>query len=139
MNITMLGFLSKLQKNISKNNFTFYTMNITITDIVKSMFEGGVDGVTFFPKNEFELDLRGFEYQQKSKYLKCDLGHYYHIMVYKLCDEGLLLDKDNFEAVLTDPCVYVSNLIKCGFYGVVVKKTKRSPKIIRELYAKFGN
>jgi hypothetical protein len=113
-------------------------MSGTIKSIIKSMFESGVDGVTFFPKNDWEMDLRGFEYQTKSKYVVGDLGHYYHIMLYKADIDGEIIDKDNFEAILTDPYVYVDNLIKSGFYGVVVKKTKKSPKLMKELYAKFG-
>lgn len=134
----MLGFPSRSQKNTLKNNFTFIKMNGTIKSVIKSMFEEGVDGVTFFPKNDWEMDLRGFEYQEKSKYVIGDLGHYYHIMLYKSDHNGFIIDRDNFEAILTDPYVYVDNLIRSGFYGVVVKKTKKSPKIIKQLYAKFG-
>ena len=114
-------------------------MSNIIKSIVKELFEGEVDGVTFFPKNEEEIDLRGFLYKERSKYVKGTLGFIYHIMIYKLDEDGYLLDKDNFEAILTDPYVYTSNLITCGFYGVVVKKTKKSRKLINDLYAKFGN
>jgi len=114
-------------------------MSNIIKSIVKELFDDNVDGVSFFPKSNDELDLRGFEYRDNSKYVTSQLGNYYHIMVYKVNDKGFLIDKDNFEAILTDPHVYTSNLIISGFYGVVVKKTKKSRKYIDELYKKFAN
>ncbi len=114
-------------------------MSAIIKSIVKEIFDGDVDGIAFFPKNDDELDLRGFEYNQKAKYITFALGNMYHIMVYKVNEKGYLIDKDNFEAILTDPRVYVSNLIISGFYGVIVKKTKKSRKFIDELFEKFTN
>lgn len=114
-------------------------MSAIIKSIVKELFDDNVDGVTFFPKPNDELDLRGFAYRDNSKYVISELGNYYHIMVYKINENGFLIDKDNFEAILTDPHVYTSNLILSGFYGVVVKKTKKSRKFIDELYRKFAN
>lgn len=114
-------------------------MSAILKTIVKDLFEEDVDGVAFFPKDNDSLDLRGFEYRNKGKYVTSELGNYYHIMIYKLNDKGFLIDRDNFEAILTDPYVYTSNLILSGFYGVVVKKTKKSKKFIDELYEKFAN
>lgn len=114
-------------------------MSAIIKSLVKELFDENVDGIAFFPKNNDELDLRGFEYNKKSKYVTHTLGNMYHIMIYKVNENGYLIDKDNFEAILTDPHVYASNLIICGFYGVIVKKTKKSRKFIDELFEKFTN
>lgn len=114
-------------------------MSAILKSTVKELFDENIDGVAFFPKNDDQLDIRGFEYRDRAKYVTAELGNYYHIMVYKLNQNGFLIDKDNFEAILTDPHVYTSNLILSGFYGIVVKKTKKSRKFIDELYRKFAN
>lgn len=109
-----------------------------IKKIIKTIFEDNADGVTFMPSmNEGNLDIRGFLYNKKSKYEVHNLGHYYHIMIYKANNFGEITHNDNFISILTDPHVYVSHLIDCGFYGVVVKKTKSSKKFINDLYKKI--
>ena len=42
-------------------------MSAIIKSVVKELFTENIDGITFFPKNAYELDLRGFEYNKKSK------------------------------------------------------------------------
>lgn len=110
-----------------------------IKDIVKMIFDDGVDGISFLPsEDERDMDIRGFMYQKKSKYeIHEHLGHRYHIILYKSNDQNPVIDPDNFTAILTDPRVYVSNMILNGFYGIVVKKTKKSTKFINELYGKI--
>lgn len=107
-----------------------------IKTAIQEIFEGEVDGVTFLPKNKKrEIDLKGFTFVGKRlKYQKSELGHFYHIMIYKANEFGDAVNIDKFEAILTDPSVYISNLIECGFFGVVIKKTKTSKKIIDNLY-----
>ena len=114
-------------------------MSSIIKKLVEEIFENNVDGITFFPKDLENIDLRGFCFEKKSRYKKTELGNIYHIMIYKIDESGFVLHKDNFEAVLTDPAVYTSNIINCGFHGIVVKKTHFSKKLIRELYSKFEN
>lgn len=108
----------------------------TTKEIIKQIFADNADGVTFLPANGnvHDLNITGFKYNRKSKYEKTNLGHLYHIMIYKCTDDGMITHPDNFVAILTDPYVYVSSIIECGFYGVVTKKTKASNKFIKEMF-----
>lgn len=108
----------------------------TTKEIIKQIFADNADGVTFLPANGnvHDLNITGFKYNRKSKYEKGNLGHLYHIMIYKCTHDGMITHPDNFVAVLTDPYVYVSSIIECGFFGVVTKKTKSSGKFIKEMF-----
>ena len=106
-----------------------------LKETLKQIFADGVDGVMFFPtEEETEISVKGFTYNQKSKYIISDLGNHFHIILYKFDEEGNISSPDNFDAILTDPYVYISNIIDCGFYGIVTKKTKRSKKFVNDLY-----
>lgn len=108
-------------------------------DIIREIIDDKViDGICFNPMNDDgDVAFSGFKYDKKSKYELGPLGHRYHILVYKLCDDGFVINLDLFEATLTDPTIYINNIIGSGFYGVVFKKTKRSKKIANDLYAKY--
>lgn len=110
---------------------------MSITETVKEIFDDGVDGITFLPQGELDnLQIRGFLYDTKSKYDVSSLGNVFHIVLYKCDEDGIITHKDNFVAVLTDPYVYASHVIECGFFGIITKKTKKSNKFIKELYSK---
>lgn len=111
-------------------------MKTQIKEAIKEIFADDADGVTFLPLNGDldKLDIKGFKYNKKSKYEKNNLGHIYHIMIYKCDYDGLITHPDNFVATLTDPHVYVSSIIECGFYGIVTKKTKASNKFMKEMF-----
>ena len=108
----------------------------TTKEIIKQIFADNADGVTFLPANGnvHDLNITGFKYTKKSKYEIGNLGHLYHIMIYKCTNDGMITHPDNFVAVLTDPYVYVSSIIESGFFGVVTKKTKSSNKFIKEMF-----
>jgi hypothetical protein len=112
-------------------------MHNTIKEAIKQIFADDADGVTFLPANGdlTKLDIKGFKYSKKSKYETSNLGHLYHIMIYKCDDDGMITHPDNFVATLTDPYVYVSSIIECGFYGVVTRKTKASNKFMKEMFS----
>ena len=85
----------------------------------------------------YTVTMSGFNYQKKSKYEISNAGHHlYHIMIYKSDKYGNIYHPDNFVAVLTDPYVYVSHLVQCGFFGLVVKKAKSSTRIVNDVYKK---
>jgi hypothetical protein len=110
-------------------------MEIAIREIIDNK---KVDGITFSPvQREGDVAFSGFSYENKSKYEKGSLGHRYHILLYKLCEDGFVIGLDLFEATLTDPTIYIKNIIDCGFYGIVFKKTKKSQKIANELFKKY--
>lgn len=107
---------------------------ISIKDILKEVFEENGDGICFLPQEDDELSIRSFIYKKKSKPEVCEIGHSYHIMIYKVDDYGNLYAEDNFEAILTDPSVYAEWVINCGFYGIISKKTKNSKKFLNAIY-----
>lgn len=108
----------------------------TTKEIIRQIFADNADGVTFLPANGSltDMNITGFKYSKKSKYEINHLGHVYHIMIYKCNKHGDITHPDNFVAILTDPYVYVSSIIECGFYGVVTKKTKASNKFIKDMF-----
>ena len=114
-------------------------MSALLKETIKEMFATGIDGITFFPHKDgdFGVELGGFSFNKKHKYDTNHLGHVYHIMLCKTDEDGIILNPDRFESTLTDPYVYVSNIISCGFYGIVMKKTNKSKKIANELFKQF--
>ena len=108
-----------------------------IGEIVKQIFLDGMDGITFLPINDDgDLDIKGFTYTKKSKYQVSKHGNYYHILIYKISDEGKIVHLDNTISILMDPYVYVTHLIRCGFFGIVTKQTKtnKSKQFVNNLY-----
>ena len=106
-----------------------------LKEILKEMFDDNVDGVTFLPSMDFDdVEIKGFNYNTKSKYEVNHLGNDFHIILYRCSDTGMIIDNDLFVATLTDPYVYVHHIITCGFFGIVSKKTKRSSKFIKDIY-----
>ena len=111
-----------------------------VKNFVNAIFDGGADGISFVPVFPTgDLQMNGFQYARKYKPIKTDLGNFYHILLYKLSNRYNTIDVDNFTAILTDPRVYVANLIENDFYGVVVKQTTGSKKFISELHKKMLN
>lgn len=93
------------------------------------------DGVMFYPLDDENMDIRGFFYADKSNYkLGVNGQQFYHIVLYKQDDNKKITESDNFNAVLLDPSVYISNLIKCGWYGFVGKITDTSQKDFDKTY-----
>lgn len=60
------------------------------------------------------------------------IGDKYHINIFKKLPSGKFT-ADSFDAILTCPPEYVSNLIKCGWYGAVIRKTTTSHEINEEM------
>jgi hypothetical protein len=109
-----------------------------LKNIVHEIFNNKSDGISFLPMNsDGDLQINGFVYSRKYKEIKSQLGNYYHIAVYKADDYGEIYGADNFTAILTDPRVYVENLIKSDFYGVVAKQTTGSKKFISDIFKRM--
>lgn len=113
--------------------------NKTMKEIIREIFDNKTtDGISFNPTNDDgDVAFSGFKYDKKSKYEVGSMGHRYHILLYKLCDDGFVINLDLFEATLSDPTIYIDHIIKSGFYGVVCKKTKKSTKIAKDLFSKY--
>lgn len=86
-----------------------------------------LSGIAFSPSslgksttiNPFELK------NPPHNYMKNNVGNVYHILLYKLDKRKNIINPDLFEATLSCPKTYLSNIIKFGFYGMIVKKTKK--------------
>jgi hypothetical protein len=57
---------------------------------------------------------------------KSDMGYKYHMAFFKEDEEGMPQFDDAFEAILSDPIVYIKNLVGSGISGCIVKKTETS-------------
>jgi len=57
---------------------------------------------------------------------KSEMGFTYHMAFFKEDEEGMPQFDDAFEAVLSDPLVYIKNLVGSGLSGCIVKKTEES-------------
>jgi hypothetical protein len=102
------------------------------------MFNGNVpdeyDGFYFLPveKEDYEHSL-GFqffnlkdEYENGKPIDGNQNGDMYHIAFFGRDDEGQPIFDDAFEAILTEPTVYIENLLGADLYGCVLRKTDKS-------------
>jgi hypothetical protein len=66
------------------------------------------------------------------------MGYAWHIVLFQMEDEDV--EKlDEFEAILSDPREYISNLIPQGWYGLVARKTTKSNKFVDSVLDKLKN
>lgn len=94
------------------------------------------DCLTFFPDFESDdedaLRIEGQRYRDPGEKLGgSEMGDEYHIVLFKE-GETSFVDLDHFQAILSDPLEYVSQLIPCGFFGLVAKKTTTSSIFIEK-------
>lgn len=94
------------------------------------------DGFMFILDDANQLDISAFTYKTRSKPIEIhpDLGYKYHIITYRELIDGRIVDPDVFEAVIGNPYHYVDNLLSCGFFGSISKKTKSSSKFVKSMY-----
>jgi hypothetical protein len=111
--------------------------NSEVVDFLKEFVYADMDGISFFcdPATD-DLDLNTFYYAagESTVYKQGALGNYYHILLYKPSENRKDVDIDVFDAILTDPSVYVSNMIQHGFSGIVTKITESSRQYIAGVY-----
>ena len=65
------------------------------------------------------------------------LGDFYDIILFRMSDEDNIVELEKFEAILVDPKVYVSRMVKCDYYGMVAKKTTTSEDFVANTFAKW--
>ena len=94
------------------------------------------DGFYFIPsETEFESSYKLAFFRFQDEYANAtpvDSGNTYHIAFFTLNDDGLPKFDDAFEAILTDPVVYINNLIGSGISGCILRKTNKSDKWFTE-------
>ena len=65
------------------------------------------------------------------------LGDFYDIILFRMNEEDDIIDLEKFEAILVDPKVYVSRMVKDDWYGLVAKKTTTSGDFVANTFAKW--
>ena len=98
------------------------------------------DGFVFILDNDEKLDISAFTYKDNAEAIeKHDIGYKYHIITYKETVDGEVVEPDMFEAIIGDPHHYIANLLKCGFFGTICKKTKTSKKLVDGMFEDLLN
>jgi|APGre2960657444_1045066.scaffolds.fasta_scaffold44142_4 hypothetical protein len=67
------------------------------------------------------------------------LGPEYHIVVFKFDNKTGTYEHDSWDAILSDPRVYVSGLIPQSWYGFVARKTTESQEFVDDILDKIKN
>lgn len=67
------------------------------------------------------------------------LGDFYDIILFRMNEEDDIVDLDKFEAILVDPRVYVSRMVKEDWYGMVAKKTTTSESFVANTFASWSD
>ena len=91
------------------------------------------DGFYFVPDyDDFEGNYKLAFFNFKEEWTgakpvdKSEMGYTYHMAFFKEDEEGMPQFDDAFEAILSDPLVYIKNLVGSGLSGCIVKKTEQS-------------
>jgi len=96
--------------------------------------------VLFFlpqPDDKDGVYLEAGRYAKRGKELNStSVGPSWHIILFRNNENGVY-DKDEFEAVFSDPREYVSNLIPQDWYGFVARKTTTSKKFVKSAVDKL--
>lgn len=101
----------------------------------KEMWKNKYDAIFFLPgEKDDSVHVEQQVYKKPGKKLDGSiLGDTYHIILFKIDDgDGGIEGLDDFEAILLDPLVYISQLIPQHWYGVVAKKTTTSKRFIKK-------
>lgn len=69
---------------------------------------------------------------------KHSLGNMFLMIFFKTDDEGMPFLDEITEAILSDPEVYIQNIVGTGLFGCIVRKTPRAMKFVEE-YIKSSN
>lgn len=111
-----------------------------MTDTSKELdIEDTYDGFYFIPtetEEESSYKLAFFTFKDEMANAKpieaSEIGDKFHIAFFKSDENNLPVFDESFEAILTDPLVYINNLIGSGLSGCILRKTEKSEKWFQE-------
>lgn len=111
-------------------------------DFLKELSEDDVeyDTIFFLPgEKPNTLQIEGSVYRNPGEKLGgSTLGDGYHIILFREnAEKEKLYDIDKFDAVLTHPIEYISNMIKNQWFGIVARKTTTSSEFIQNTFDKL--
>lgn len=95
------------------------------------------DGFYFTPhEEEGDLNITFFDLKgdlgNSAPVDNSKLGDCWHIAFFRRDKNGIPHFDETFEAIFTDPEVYIKNLVGANLYGCVVRKTEKSTKWFEE-------
>ena len=103
------------------------------------------DAIFFLPKDNDRIHIQSNVYKDKGTPIEGNaVGDKWHIILFQEDDDEdddnlIVKNFDTFEAIFSDPREYISDLIKCGWYGIVSRKTTTSHNFYQDALAKFQN
>jgi hypothetical protein len=104
---------------------------------LEELREENFDCISFLPgKHIGELNIEGGTYLDKGEEITGNMGCVYHISLFKQ-KKDLSIEMDHFDSILIDPLVYISHIIKSGFFGFVSKKTTTSEEFNQDMIEKM--
>lgn len=95
------------------------------------------DMIFFTPHEEEEesTEVRAATYKETGEKLGgSEMGDNYHIILFRMDEEDVIIDLEQFEGILVDPRVYVSRMVDSNFYGLVAKKTTTSQDFVAGVF-----
>jgi len=108
---------------------------MTIDELINN--DDDFDGVYFCKSDEkgdenWSITFLKLENKRDKKFEEYDFGIKYQIMLHEN-------DKvEVFEAILGDPRQYLRNMIQCEQEGMIIKKCKKSDKILSKILGKHN-
>lgn len=109
-------------------------------DLMKQ-FDADYDALFFMPHDEDEnkVEIHARNFVDKGEPIGGNLiGPAWHVVLFKVNEEGMAKDVDTFDAIFAEPREYVSELIPLNFYGVVARKTTTSKVFLEDFVAKIS-
>jgi hypothetical protein len=98
-------------------------------------FENVSDAVFFIPGEKDGLRIEGKNLAEPGEKVEgTELGDWYHIILFKMDEEGNPKNLDMFEGILVRPMEYISGLIPSDWYGVICRKTTTSSTFVQKLF-----
>ena len=110
---------------------------MSLLEKIRELAEIPYDGFIFSPHEEFEdhTHIETFTYKDPGESVGgSKIGKNYEIVFLEHSEDGNLIIEDSFDAILGDPVVYLEHLIKCGFYGVIGRKTTTSDIFFESIF-----
>lgn len=108
-------------------------------DYLKILKDDEHDAYFFLPGPKRDtIHLEGANYKDAGENIGgSDMGHAYHVILFKEDSEGELVDIDMFDAIFMDPLEYMSGLLPSGIFGIMARKTTTSNNFIQKTFDKL--
>ena len=100
------------------------------------------DSVFFVPhpEDDNQVKIEVASYKNKGEKIGGSaMGDLFDIILFRYDDDKGVVDLDRFDAILSDPKVYISRLIKDDWYGMVSLKTTESGEMANGVFAKWSS